>query len=808
MAAAAAAVKEEDDSIECAVCLAELEEGDEARFLPRCGHGFHAECVDMWLGSHSTCPRCRLTVIVSSPPLLSPVTAASRATPLLSITAMPTGEPTRPRSPPPPPPLGPTLRLLPPGKSVGRGRRSCGATSPRTPTGPAPMAAPSTRLPGRGGRGGGGRRRGGGGGCEAGEGEGGGEATVLEVLDDVSEPLGGDAAVVGEEVERLLEAGHHGEIAAVVLNHPSSALTPASTRSLSASLLAVAPSLPTPVADSVLKLLWHHAPRALLFFHSLLHLPPRAHAVGPSTLDLALDLSARLRRPRQLTNSILGLFPRHRLAFTPRTFPILFERLAVSQRRPDLAVRLFLSLHRSHRVAQDLPLFNSLLDALSKSRHAGKAASLVRALEQRFTPDVVTYNTLADGWCRVKDTSRALDVLRLMVESGIAPTKTTYNIILKGFFRAGQLRHAWDFFLQMKKRGSKDESSKPDVVSYTTMVHGLGVAGQLEKARKVFDEMAKEGCAPSVATYNALIQVICKKGNVEDAVTVFDGMLVKGYVPNVVTYTVLIRGLCHAGKIDRGLKLLERMKNGGCEPIVQTYNVLIRYLFEEGEMEKGLDLFEKMSKGEECLPNQDTYNIIISAMFMRKRAEDMVLAARMVEEMVDRGYLPRRFMFNRVLNGLMLTGNQELSRKLLRMQEKYRLFERAPTEIFSLSLLVQLQFGMIGSKAVYQMIYGDWKVLATVSRKSQSTATAPCLAISLKVGVFGVRVLQGHRAPVVIDLAKSILIFPGADHVDALLKKTDRASEHLYICTDHSKNIALFSHANHGGMAKRIGLKA
>uniref|UniRef100_J3LFV0 Pentacotripeptide-repeat region of PRORP domain-containing protein n=1 Tax=Oryza brachyantha TaxID=4533 RepID=J3LFV0_ORYBR len=452
------------------------------------------------------------------------------------------------------------------------------------------------------------------------------------------------------------------QIAAVVLNHPSSALTPASTRSLSASLLAVAPALPTSVADSVLKLLWHHAPRALLFFHSLLHLPGQAHAVAPSTLDLALDLSARLRRPRQLTNSILDLFPRHRLAFTPRTFPILFERLAVSQRRPDLAVRLFLSLHRSHRVAQDLALFNSLLDALSKSRHAGKAASLVRALEQRVTAG--------------EDTSRALDVLRQMVESGIAPTKTTYNIVLKGFFRAGQLQHAWDFFLQMKKRGSRDESCKPDVVSYTTMVHGLGVAGQLEKARKVFDEMSKEGCTPSVATYNALIQVICKKANVEDAVMVFDDMLVKGYVPNVVTYTVLIRGLCHAGKIDRGLNLLERMKNGGCEPVVQTYNVLIRYSCQEGEMEKCLDLFEKMSKGEECLPNQDTYNIIISAMFIRKRAEDMVLAARMVEEMVDRGYLPRRFMFNRVLNGLMLTGNQELSQKLLRMQEKYRRLQR------------------------------------------------------------------------------------------------------------------------------------
>ncbi|CAD6243009.1 unnamed protein product [Miscanthus lutarioriparius] len=418
------------------------------------------------------------------------------------------------------------------------------------------------------------------------------------------------------------------QIAALVLNHPSSTVTAPSARSLSASLLAAGPAsaLPilAPVANTVIKLLWHHAARALLFFHALLRLPERSRHLSPCTVDLALDLAARLRHPRQLTSSILALFPRHGLAFTPRTFPILFERFAVSHRRPDLAVRLFLSLHRSHSVVQDLPLFNSLLDALVKSRHAGKAASLVRALERRFPPDAVTFNTLADGWCRVKDTSRALDILRQM----------------------------------MKKRGSNDENCKPDVVSYTTVLHELGVAGQLDRARKVFDEMSREGCTPSIATYNALIQVTCKKGNVEDAVAVFDDMIRKGYVPNVVTYTVLIRGLCHAGKIDRAMKLLDRMKREGCEPDVQTHNVLIRYSFEEGEIKKALDLFETMSKGEECLPNQDTYNIIISAMFVRKRAEDMAVAARMVVEMVDRGYLPRRFMFNRVLNGLMLSGRE------------------------------------------------------------------------------------------------------------------------------------------------------
>ncbi|CAL5009239.1 unnamed protein product [Urochloa decumbens] len=462
------------------------------------------------------------------------------------------------------------------------------------------------------------------------------------------------------------------QIAVLVLNHPSSTLNAASARSLSASLLATAPVLPipNPVANAVLKLLWHHAPRALLFFHALLRLPPQSRELSPSTVDLALDLAARLRYPRQLTASVLALFSRHGLAFTPRTFPILFERFAVSHRRPDLAVQLFLSLPRRRAGPHAVQL---------PSRRSREVAARGQGRLPRpcpGAPDVVTYNILADGWCRVKDTSRALDILRQMVESGIAPTKATYNIILKGFFRSGQLQHAWDFFLQMKKRGINDESCKPDVVSYTTGLHGLGVARQLDKARKLFDEMSKQGCVPSTATYNALIQVICKKGNVEDAVAVFDYMVGKGYVPNVVTYTVLIRGLCHAKKIDRAMKLLQRMKSEGCEPDVQTLNVLLRYSFEEGEIEKALDLFERMNKGMECLPNQDTYNIIISAMFVRKRAEDMAVAARMVMDMVDRGYLPRRFMFNRVLNGLMLTGNQELSRELLRMQEKYARLRR------------------------------------------------------------------------------------------------------------------------------------
>lgn len=51
-----------DPPADCAVCIAEVAPGEAARVLPRCGHAFHVECVDMWLRSHSTCPLCRCAV--------------------------------------------------------------------------------------------------------------------------------------------------------------------------------------------------------------------------------------------------------------------------------------------------------------------------------------------------------------------------------------------------------------------------------------------------------------------------------------------------------------------------------------------------------------------------------------------------------------------------------------------------------------------------------------------------------------------------------------------------------------------------
>lgn len=67
------------------------------------------------------------------------------------------------------------------------------------------------------------------------------------------------------------------------------------------------------------------------------------------------------------------------------------------------------------------------------------------------------------------------------------------------------------------------------------------------------------------------------------------------------------------------------------------------------------------------MPHLDAYNVLISGL---RDGEGgwMVEAGKLMLEMVERGFLPRRFMFNRVLNGLLMTGNQAFAKEILSLQ--------------------------------------------------------------------------------------------------------------------------------------------
>ncbi|XP_073047710.1 E3 ubiquitin-protein ligase ATL23-like [Primulina eburnea] len=47
---------------DCAVCLDEIGSEQPVKLIPGCNHGFHAECIDIWLSKNSACPICRVVI--------------------------------------------------------------------------------------------------------------------------------------------------------------------------------------------------------------------------------------------------------------------------------------------------------------------------------------------------------------------------------------------------------------------------------------------------------------------------------------------------------------------------------------------------------------------------------------------------------------------------------------------------------------------------------------------------------------------------------------------------------------------------
>ncbi|XP_049409541.1 RING-H2 finger protein ATL74-like isoform X1 [Solanum stenotomum] len=77
---------------DCPICLGEFVDGEKVRVLPKCHHGFHVKCIDIWLALHSSCPTCRQSLLEQN------TTAAAAGDVETGL-----------RQPPPPPPAAPAI---------------------------------------------------------------------------------------------------------------------------------------------------------------------------------------------------------------------------------------------------------------------------------------------------------------------------------------------------------------------------------------------------------------------------------------------------------------------------------------------------------------------------------------------------------------------------------------------------------------------------------------------------------------------------------------------------------------------------
>ncbi|XP_052732484.1 pentatricopeptide repeat-containing protein At1g05670, mitochondrial-like [Vigna angularis] len=178
----------------------------------------------------------------------------------------------------------------------------------------------------------------------------------------------------------------------------------------------------------------------------------------------------------------------------------------------------------------------------------------------------------------------------------------------------------------------------PDFLTYTSMINGLGEAGNVVEARQLFSEMfswnkmlifnvsliqagmVEKGLTPNVVTYTTLVDGLCKRGevgNIEQAIKIMEEMDLTGFYPDTITYT-LIDAYCKMGEMAKAHEMLWVMLG-----MLEDGERLIKWMFEKG-----------------IRPNATTFNFLLKQYCIRKhghckarnRKEAWFLHNEMVEE--------------------------------------------------------------------------------------------------------------------------------------------------------------------------------
>ncbi|XP_047959896.1 pentatricopeptide repeat-containing protein At3g29230 [Salvia hispanica] len=273
----------------------------------------------------------------------------------------------------------------------------------------------------------------------------------------------------------------------------------------------------------------------------------------------------------------------------------------------------------------DLFMPNSLIDAYSKYGLVGveAARSLFDVMEER---DMVTYNSMISGLVKTGQLKEAQQLFDEMPQRD----KVSWNAILDGYVKAGEMSTAFKVFEKMPSR---------DVVSWSNVISGYARMGDVEMAKVLFEKMPEK----NLVTWTIMISGYAEKGLVKEALVLYDQLERENMEPDDTTFVsilcasaqsgmlslgkkvhstiiksryrcctlisnALIDMYCKCGSLNRAWRCFNEMESKD----LVSWNTMIHGLAMHGHGKKALHLFDRM-KLERFAPDNVTFVGVLSA---------------------------------------------------------------------------------------------------------------------------------------------------------------------------------------------------
>ncbi|KAK7381249.1 hypothetical protein VNO78_33796 [Psophocarpus tetragonolobus] len=233
---------------------------------------------------------------------------------------------------------------------------------------------------------------------------------------------------------------------------------------------------------------------------------------------------------------------------------------------------------------RDCVSWNTVISGYAKNGRMDQALKLFNAMPER---NVVSSNAVITGFLLNGDVDAAVDFFKAMPERDSA----SFSALVAGLVRNGKL----DIAAGILRECEIEDEGMDLVHACNTLMAGYGQRGQVEEARRLFDEIPdnrvvgdedKRRFRRNVVSWNSMMMCYVKVGDIVSARELFDGMVEH----DTCSWNTMISGYVQISNMDEASKLFREMPS----PDVLSWNLIISGFTQNGNLNLAKDFFERM----------------------------------------------------------------------------------------------------------------------------------------------------------------------------------------------------------------------
>lgn len=290
---------------------------------------------------------------------------------------------------------------------------------------------------------------------------------------------------------------------------------------------------------------------------------------------------------------------------------------------------------------RDLVSWNCLINGYKKIGQAEKAIQVYKRMESEgVVPDDVTMIGVVSSCAMLESLNLGKEYYEYVKENGVRMTIPLANALMDMFSKCGDVHEARRIFDNLENR---------TIVSWTTMISGYARCGLLDVSRKLFDEIEEK----DVVLWNAIIGGSVQAKRAQDALALFKMMQTSSTKPDEITMIHCLSACSQLGALDVGIWIHRYIEKHNLSLNVELGTSLVDMYAKCGNISEARNVFHGIQTR-----NSLTYTAIIGGLALHG---DASTAISYFNEMIDAGIAPDEITFIGLLSacchaGLIQTG--------------------------------------------------------------------------------------------------------------------------------------------------------